>query len=57
VSPTAVAPKRFAGDLGLPLGEGNYLDPQLCQQQIDVASSIISAPSLHHDSDFDQGPG
>ena len=41
MSPTAVAPKCFAGDLGLPRGEGNYLDPQLCQQQIEVTSSII----------------
>jgi hypothetical protein len=53
VSPAAVVSKRFAGDVGLPRGEGSYYDPQLCEQQIEVASSIISAPSLHQDSDFD----
>ncbi len=54
MSPTAVAPIRFARDFGLPRGEGNNLNLQLCKQKVDITCSVVTTPGMHDDSYFDQ---
>ena len=31
-----------------------YLNSQFCQQEVEIARSIVAVPALHYDSHFDQ---